>query len=60
MKTLTLITIILTIPVLFSSLYGMNVKLPFQDHPLAFFIVIGTSFILSLMAIFIFVRKKWL
>ena len=60
MKILTLITIILTIPVLFSSLYGMNVKLPFQDHPLAFFIVIGTSFLLSLLAIFIFIRKKWL
>jgi magnesium transporter len=60
MKILTLITIILTIPVLFSSLYGMNVKLPFQGHPLAFFIVIGTSFILSLLAIFIFIRQKWL
>jgi magnesium transporter len=60
MKILTLITIILTIPVLFSSLYGMNVKLPFQEHPLAFFIVIGTSLILSLLAIFIFIRKKWL
>jgi len=60
MKILTLITIILTIPVLFSSLYGMNVKLPLQDHPLAFFIVIGSSFVLSLMAILIFFKKKWI
>jgi len=60
MKILTLITIILTIPVLFSSLYGMNVRLPFQDHPLAFFIVIGAALILSLMAILIFIRQKWL
>lgn len=60
MKILTLITIILTIPVLFSSLYGMNVKLPLQDHPLAFFIIIGSSFVLSLMAILIFFKKKWI
>jgi magnesium transporter len=60
MKILTLITIILTIPVLFTSIYGMNVKLPFQDHPLAFFMVIGASFILSLLAIYIFIRQKWL
>jgi magnesium transporter len=60
MKILTLITIILTIPVLFASLYGMNVKLPFQESPYAFFIVLGTSFVLSLFGIFIFVRKRWI
>ncbi len=60
MKILTLITIILTIPVLFSSLYGMNVKLPLQDNPLAFFIILGLSFVLSLMAMLIFFKKKWI
>ncbi|MCX8011890.1 MAG: hypothetical protein N3A64_01870 [Desulfobacterota bacterium] len=60
MKALTLITIILTIPVLLASLYGMNVKLPFQESPYAFFIVIGLSTIFSLLSMGFFIRKKWL
>ena len=60
MKILTLITIILSIPVVFSSLYGMNVKLPFQESPFAFLIVIGSSLVLALIGILIFIRNKWL
>ncbi len=37
MKVLTLITIILTIPTIVASLWGMNVAgLPFTNNPLAF------------------------
>jgi magnesium transporter len=60
MKALTLITIILTIPVLLASFYGMNVKLPFQESPYAFFIVIGLSTIFSLLGTGFFIQKKWL
>ncbi len=60
MKILTLITIILSIPVVFSSLYGMNVKLPLQDSPFAFFIVLVISLLLSFIGILIFVKKKWI
>jgi magnesium transporter len=60
MKILTLITIILSIPVVFSSLYGMNVKLPLQESPFAFFIVLLISLLLSFIGILIFVKKKWI
>jgi magnesium transporter len=60
MKILTLITIILSIPVVFSSLYGMNVKLPLQESPYAFIVVIGVSLLLSFIGIMIFIRNKWL
>lgn len=43
MKTLTTISLILILPTLMASLYGMNVALPFQESPLAFWFVIGTS-----------------
>jgi len=46
-KLLTAITIILMIPTLVVSIYGMNVKLPFQDNPHTFLITIGISFVLS-------------
>ena len=43
MKFLAAITLILTIPTMIFSLYGMNIPLPFQNHPLAFVgVIIGT------------------
>lgn len=60
MKILTSITIIMTIPVLVTSFYGMNVPLPFQEHPYATLIIIVISVLLSLIAVFFFIRKKWL
>lgn len=43
MKTLTTISLILILPTLVASLYGMNVALPFQEDPNAFWFVIGVS-----------------
>ena len=43
MKTLTTISLILILPTLLASLYGMNVHLPFESDPNAFWIVIGLS-----------------
>ena len=43
MKTLTTISLILILPTLLASLYGMNVHLPFEDDPNAFWIVIALS-----------------
>jgi magnesium transporter len=59
MKILTSITIILMIPTLVASIYGMNIDLPFQRSSHAFFIVIGISFTLSLLGAMVFVRNKW-
>ena len=60
MKFLTTITIVLSIPTMIASFYGMNVKsfsMPFADSEWGFPIVIGISLIISLIIVFIF-RKK--
>lgn len=59
MKFLTSVTIILMIPTLIASIYGMNVDLPFQHSPHAFFITIGISFTLSIIGVLIFLKNKW-
>jgi len=60
MRVLTSITIVITIPVLVSSFFGMNVRLPGQEHPYAFGVIIGVSLVLSLGAVAYFRRKRWL
>lgn len=54
MKFLTTITIILMIPTLIASFYGMNVKLPFQGSEHAFSYTILMSVGLVLISIIIF------
>lgn len=56
-RFLTSVTIILSLPILVASLYGMNVKLPFQDHDNAFWIVMLIALILSSIGV-LFFRKK--
>ena len=60
MKFLTTITIVLSIPTMIASFYGMNVKadgMPFATIRGGFIIVIGISLIISLIIALIF-RKK--
>jgi len=57
-KTLTSITIILMIPTLITSAYGMNLDLPFQNHPQAFWIITCISALLSVIGIAFFWRKE--
>ncbi|MCB5265399.1 MAG: magnesium transporter CorA family protein [Candidatus Cloacimonetes bacterium] len=59
MKFLTSVTIILAVPTLIASIYGMNVRLPLQGHPYAFWGFMGISVGLSLILVFIFIRKKY-
>ena len=54
MKFLTSITLILTIPTLIASIYGMNVPLPLAHSPHAFIIVIGISAVFSTFLTFVF------
>ena len=59
MKFLTSVTIILMIPTLITSAYGMNVdNIPFANNPHAFWIVMGFSFFLSFIGAIIFWRKN--
>ena len=57
MKLLTSITIILTIPTLVASLWGMNVNMPFQNHPYGFYIVVGISFTIAII-VALFMSKR--
>ncbi len=56
LKLLASISLILTIPTTLSSLYGMNVLLPFQENPLAFWIIIGIS-VLMIVPTLILLRR---
>ena len=60
LKFLAVLTIILTIPTIIASLFGMNVALPFQDHPAAFWFIVFIVVSLSTGLLFIFSRSKWL
>ncbi|RZN50424.1 magnesium transporter CorA family protein [archaeon] len=59
MKFLTSVTIILTLPMIVASLYGMNVALPFQNSENAFLYVLFISGVLSLIGVFILQMKRW-
>lgn len=58
-KLLTTVTIILMIPTLVASIYGMNVELPFQHSQFAFLIVIAFSIMVSILGIAVFWRKEF-
>ncbi len=59
MKFLTSFAIVLTIPIMLSGIYGMNVALPIQRNPHAFSILIISSVVLSGLTALVFVWKKW-
>jgi magnesium transporter len=59
LKRLAGITIILQFPVLVASIYGMNVPIPYQDKPHAFYFPILLALSISLIMAWFFVRKKW-
>jgi len=59
MKFLTSITIILMLPTLVSSIYGMNIPLPFEKSPHAFIILMVASVLLALIGVIIFIKRKW-
>src|SRR5699024_13849 len=49
MNTLTSLTIVISIPTLITGFYGMNINLPFQNHPYSLLIVSIVSFIITLI-----------
>jgi magnesium transporter len=59
MKQLTSVSIILMIPTLIASLYGMNVPNNLENNPNGLWIVLTASFLLSVVGVFLFKRKRW-
>ena len=59
MRRLTSITVILMLPTLIASLYGMNVKLPFSEQSGAFSAVLLVSVLVSVVLFFVFRSRRW-
>lgn len=58
MKILTSLTLVLSIPTIISGLWGMNVAgMPFANNPYGFAIVIGITFVVSIVA-WLIMRKR--
>lgn len=57
MKFLAIVTIILALPTMVASFFGMNFDLPFQNSPYGFAIAVGISVLLSLTGA-IYLAKK--
>jgi magnesium transporter len=60
MKVLTSVTIVLAVPTLIASLYGMNVGLPGAHSPLAFAGIVALSVAISGVLFLVFRRRTWL
>ena len=57
-QQLTLITIILMVPTLVASLYGMNIKLPFEDSEYSFYFILFFALVISLFLAWFFRKKR--
>lgn len=61
MKVLAIITIVMAIPTMIFSAYGMNVNvvgMPFAQSPAGFICIIGMSVVLSVVVTLVFVKLK--
>lgn len=57
-RRLTLVTIVLSVPTFIASFYGMNIKLPLQDSPIAVLYVGAISIVLSILVAWYFQRNR--
>ncbi len=60
MKKLTSLAVILSMPLIISGIYGMNISLPMQQSENAFPLLITISILLSLLVAIFFKKKDWL
>lgn len=59
MKRLTSITILISLPTLIASLYGMNVEIPYSNGHFSFYLPIILSVMVSVIVTWYFNKKKW-
>lgn len=59
MKRMTSLSIVLTIPTMIASFYGMNVDVYLDKFPYAFLLIFAVSIIVSAVAFFVFRKIKW-
>ncbi len=59
-RLLTVLTVIISVPTLISSIYGMNISLPYAESAGVFKFIFIFSILVSLLLLLIFKRRKWL
>lgn len=59
MKVLAVVTILLSLPTIVTSYFGMNVTLPLQDNPIMWIYILVLSIALVVLTAMIFLRRKW-
>jgi magnesium transporter len=58
-RTLTVISVVMLPLTFLSSVYGMNINLPLDDHPYGFFIIVAIMLVISFVMVVIFRRRGW-
>lgn len=59
-RLFTSVTVILTIPTIIASIYGMNVKLPYDKSPYAFGGIMLITLLILILLTYTFIRNDWL
>lgn len=59
MKRLTSITILISLPTLIASFFGMNVRVPFEEQSVGFYFAIILSIIIAAITVYYFNKKRW-
>ncbi|NLO90620.1 MAG: magnesium transporter CorA family protein [Elusimicrobia bacterium] len=59
MKTLTIITLLIMVPTLVVSIFSMNVQIPLQGHPYAFWIILMFAIAPVLVIMLLWRKKRW-
>jgi magnesium transporter len=59
MKFLASVTIVLSIPTIITSYFGMNVGLPLQNNPLAYVYIIAIFVAIAALVVYIFMKRNW-
>ena len=59
MKFLASATVVVSLPTMVYSFFGMNVPLPYMEHELMFFGILSVSIVISIVVILVFLRKDW-
>jgi magnesium transporter len=60
LKILTVVTILMQVPTIIASIYGMNVPLPLQSSPYAFLLIIIWVAVASAVIVYLFRYKGWM
>lgn len=59
MKFLASVTIVMSIPTIITSFFGMNMNLPFSNSNFSYLIVIAISVGLGALVTLIFMKRDW-